>query len=811
MKIQHIKFLLILIVVTVVGVSIREDRASALVNLQPDPNAWVQTVPGPIYTEMRRADSALQSPSLFTWLSDDSNTAAQTVSVNYGAPNVALKLNFAGVVGWAPNQVIANRAKIISASGNGPSGNSLGAGTVSNLTSSPLQINFTPGENTPGKYTYSGDVFNFKPGGTQGFIREGEYSVYVITKSINQFRNSAGQLSYRCVPSGRGVPSWDSWDLCETTGWTLKINIDITPTPPYNNKPVLNLCATGSPSDSTVQPGGSYKLCPRVDNIGTGATLGIFSLGVQNRYLATPSSSYAVDVGQADLSPAANRAQIFGVYKDYLTDDTNCSPNQGASRDCWLWLFQDLLPNKNVYSNFTFKVKNSAPVGGQVCFLPFVRRSTPTVNSQTGDILCFTIQTPPNCPAGTDYAGQPLASQPDRNGDGVVDAADCNNPPPPTNYPYLLIKGSNVISGANFTDNGPCTTNTEATGADIYTNGFHGDDVADGLNGSSNAQYGVWSSGDIGQNGSSNNTFRANYGYRRNAVGTTDDIRDVLFANTNWSIPNTENGNFYDGDSTNPSLPCVDISADLLGAGIPVPAIPIPGGGNAQSFLNTPSPGKLYINGDEDIRNVNIKPGVNKTLIVKGTLTIGNDVTYPSSYSATDIPNVKIIASNIYIEDGTQRIDANLIAFPTLNGTTFENGIIDTCSNMTWQLSGGGTSVVPGGWPNDGRMTTDSCKQSPSLVINGSIAARRILWKRTNGTLGTQAAAADSSCYFANYSDASDDPKIVDKATMVRRYEKCAAETINTSPELYISELNNNPTQTLQVVPISTQELPPIF
>ena len=754
-----------------------------------NPYGWIPT---DAYNYLVHSNLYSTTPAYTRWISPASNYAATSIDVIDGrTSSVQLAMNFAGVVG-RPSTVIETNSKIVRVNTRGTQGLE---GTVQN-------INFGSDYRTAGTYRHTPEGFSFLP--ESGKFTEDQYTITVFTKGVSRFENG----TYRCVAEPRQlVSSLSSYDICNESGWNFVIYVNRIPPGDYNNSIVLQKKPQqGSPDGDTVVRGLTYSLFPKVTNAGPFTTFNQQQMVVQNQ-----NSDKVSNVAIEPLTPAGNRDTIFGVQQQYNNGNKECSTSRTIENDCWLWPFQRLDKNRSVQAEFKFKVKRTASVGDQVCFRPFVRRQSLNTAVNIGARECFTVEDIPNCPAGTDYAGQPLASQPDRNGDGVVDAADCNNPPPPTNYPYLLIKGSNVISGANFTDNGPCTTNTEATGADIYTNGFHGDDVADGLNGSSNAQYGVWSSGDIGQNGSSNNTFRANYGYRRNAVGTTDDIRDVLFANTNWSIPNTENGNFYDGDSTNPSLPCVDISADLLGAGIPVPAIPIPGGGNAQSFLNTPSPGKLYINGDEDIRNVNIKPGVNKTLIVKGTLTIGNDVTYPSSYSATDIPNVKIIASNIYIEDGTQRIDANLIAFPTLNGTTFENGIIDTCSNMTWQLSGGGTSVVPGGWPNDGRMTTDSCKQSPSLVINGSIAARRILWKRTNGTLGTQAAAADSSCYFANYSDASDDPKIVDKATMVRRYEKCAAETINTSPELYISELNNNPTQTLQVVPISTQELPPIF
>ncbi len=387
-------------------------------------------------------------------------------------------------------------------------------------------------------------------------------------------------------------------------------------------------------------------------------------------------------------------------------------------------------------------------------------------------------------------------------------------PPPPVNYPYLQIEGSNVISGANFTFTGVCEPTADALGdsanANVNTNGFHGNGLAESSKGSSNAQYGVWSSGDIGVKTPGSNTFRANFGYRRDQSSPNDDIRDSLFANTNWTVANTENGNFYDSVSSNPSLPCIDVSADIAAAGTPVSGL----AGTAEVFLGSLTSGSLMINGSQDIGDINIAPDVDKTILVNGDLTIGGDIKYPDDYTASDIPNIKIIASNIFIKQNTKRIDANLVAFP--QGEPLTKGIIDTCSDMVWRFPVAGDDVaIPGEWPANGRITTDSCKNGGvGLKINGSLTARRILFKRTHGTLGTKAAAADDACYFANYSsapDASNPPVIDSPDDMVERYEKCAAELIDSSPETHISELNDNPPQTIQFIPVSTLELPPIF
>lgn len=380
--------------------------------------------------------------------------------------------------------------------------------------------------------------------------------------------------------------------------------------------------------------------------------------------------------------------------------------------------------------------------------------------------------------------------------------------PPPKNYPYLQVQGDDVISGANFTTNGVCSPppNTASNNAKIYTNGFHGNDITASLDGSSNTQYGAWASGAIGSRAPGSNTFRANYGYVRSPSGANENISDGLFANEKWSSPTSEYGNFYDGNQANPSLPCFDISEDIAG----ISSVSVgTSNGIAQSFLNTPSPGTLLIGPTtaipQVIQNINIPAGVRKTLIVAGDVTIRGDIKYPNTgYTSTTIPNLKIIAKNIYIESGVRTIDANLVALP--QGSPLADGIIDTCSNMTW-MSNDTTSIgaLPGQWPGNGKMTTSSCNTgNPGLVINGSIAARRILFKRTNGTLGPQSAAADPTCSF-NIGIPATNPN-----ALVQRYEACAAELIKFSPEAYISQLVNNPSTTLQDVPVSTLELPPI-
>lgn len=340
-----------------------------------------------------------------------------------------------------------------------------------------------------------------------------------------------------------------------------------------------------------------------------------------------------------------------------------------------------------------------------------------------------------------------------------------------TNEPYLNIQGGDVKSGASFKNAEVCkATEKAAWSANIQTSGYYKNTAnleMDGTLGSSVSQYSVFASGFIASQ--YGNNFYGNNGYFRSSLGK---IRDGLFANERVDNPDSDYGYFYANDS---QLPCVDVSKELKESPNDT--------ADTSSFVENGS-GVLRVNGDKVISATNITG--NKTLVVDGNVTISPPLTYKSGYSgANDVPYLKIIAKNIFIEASTlgnpQVIDGHLFAIPTISGATQNDGIIDTCSNM-----GGGSA---GQWPT--AMTTGSCKRAdPSLKINGSLTARRILWKRTNGTVGAPNEVIDNSC--------------------ARRDSECAAEFINFSPEAYIANMGAGGGN-VSSVPISTQELPPIY
>lgn len=372
------------------------------------------------------------------------------------------------------------------------------------------------------------------------------------------------------------------------------------------------------------------------------------------------------------------------------------------------------------------------------------------------------------------------------------------------NLPYIHAAGSDVISGARFGSRAlgrnSCRSTVDAARARIQTNGYYDIDGADRLYGSSMSQYAVFASGVIGDdnNYGVNNNFLGNFSYMRPEINTSSGAKDVLFAHIGAVEPN-EHGNFY-SKTENPPLPCVDIRS-LQDEATPT-ATPL-------SFIDGNESGVRSYAGNLQIPARTIAAnGAKKTLIVDGTVTIQGNINQQQVYSDIgSIPSLTIIARNVHIEAGAQNVDASLIAIPSpgANATSQTEGILDTCSNF------GGTPA--GSWFSG--ATINGCNREPSLVINGQVVARRILWKRTGGTIGTRQMTI-SGCYFANYTDVGDTPLIpfggtptdVSNAT-VARSEKCAAEVVKLPAEKYITNFERESQDSN--IPISTIELPPIY
>jgi len=333
----------------------------------------------------------------------------------------------------------------------------------------------------------------------------------------------------------------------------------------------------------------------------------------------------------------------------------------------------------------------------------------------------------------------------------------------PSNKPYIKIDGADVYSGAAFGSH-QCVPTLAARSAAISTNGYLD------TKGSSASQYGTFASGLIGGVGAYN-TFLGNNGYIRSGY------KDLLFANDK-SISTGATGLYYGSSpDTVTDLPCVNLEQTQASA---KPLV-----GTAAEFVSTGvGVGKTPVAGDITLDSLSVSG--QKTLIVNGNVTITGNLTYATSYTnPVTIPYLKIIAKNIYVKQASTQIDGHLVAYPTdIPGGTVADGILDTCSDI----------VGPGIWPEgaSANFTVASCARK--LTVNGSVVARRILWKGTKGTVGDLRSVVDPGCLYSTL-----DPN------------NCAAELVNFSPEAYISQFGANPHAQFYNTPVSTLELPPIY
>lgn len=639
------------------------------ISLNPNPSGFV---PNYILNELRTADDADNTPKFVLWISKQAppstNYANQDVQVDADNPNspIALSFSYAGAVGFTPSQATMSRAKVVGAP---PS--------ASNIIGKTITLDWKPNYNSVGTYRHGAVNFSFLPPG--GFTKSGTYSMAIVIKHVNEFTRSNGSKVYQCVVPVNGaaifVNSLNDVDNCPPAGVTLSINVTIIDQR-YDHRAELRLGA-GSPTGGEVSPGQQYKLYPRVTNVGSGPTVGYHLMAVRNQ-----DPDFVANTAIGDLSPASDRADIFGVQKSYSTNNNACSSANNTPKDCWSWVFQTVSPNANVNADFTFRVRADAPDGEQVCFLPFVRRQSASVLYHNGDQVCFTVRNNPICAVGTDFAGQPIASQPDRNGDGVVDALDCNIPPDQT---YLRVYGNDIQAGGGFAPD--CTVTNQNAAVEGFSNSttLGGSTTWKGSSG----QFAVSALGVV------DGFFSSNL---RGAESTTDFARPPVgqtFGNTTNMTNKVGVGDGGDSGVKN----CIP---DYLGDA------PVETGSNVISTRNVSGKQALFFEG----RDVFI---TGTGITFQGADTGWNTI--------EDIPSFYLVVKggNIYIDPSVTRLDGVYIAQPAADGT---KGEIITCATAA--------GVVP---------AHGGCGQQ--LVINGAFIARQVQFKRVFGKL-TEATAGES-------------------------------------------------------------------
>lgn len=370
------------------------------------------------------------------------------------------------------------------------------------------------------------------------------------------------------------------------------------------------------------------------------------------------------------------------------------------------------------------------------------------------------------------------------------------------NRPFIRASGADVISGALFGlgAEGSCSARTSlasAKDAPIVTNGYPAGGLA-GFNGFSSSQYATFASGEVGNSldaGQLNN-YAANNGSTVNDGG--EQLSDLLFANQN--IPGAgKQGRFY-GTLDN-LVPCIDTSV------IQRQLTPAAAGSSFGQLLAASAPFVRH-SGNLVIPASNIT--ARKVIWVEGNVTIQGSVGYDqASYKYVNgqpnPPYLMIIATGgIQVERAADRLDGVYVSLPITaqdGGAANPNsGRLDTCSNIA--------GVAAYTWPPSGTgMTAASCDRK--LTLNGSLIARRILWKGTYGTLGQSDAATNPAC-AVNAVNFGTNPQSALRI-LNQRLEQCSSEYIATNPEVYFGLMYVEPGSSTGNVPLSSIELPPIY
>lgn len=368
------------------------------------------------------------------------------------------------------------------------------------------------------------------------------------------------------------------------------------------------------------------------------------------------------------------------------------------------------------------------------------------------------------------YAGNLQANGTLRNAERISSCDYGTKKEPPANRPYLKVDGADVVSGAAFGDSNNCAVTAAAQNAAIKTNGYFENKDSKGFSGT---QYGVFASGASG--GLDPNTFLANSGFLRS------NARDLNFANV-FGTNTNKAGEFYGSSGT---IPCVNLNVEKLKAAARATNSTTTGAVFSAATVEQKRAmsGTIHITGDVTLGAMDLMRG-NKTFVVDGNVTINSNITYQPNSAPTSLPYVRIIANNIYIRSSVTQIDAHLVAYP--NAAVSGSGVLDTCGD--------------GAWPADLKLVISSCERP--LAINGSVIARRVLWKGTRGTVGEAADVVPG--YSCRHGAANT------STSEAGSNAGCAAEYINFSAESYIARFRAPQNQKLGS-PVSTVELPPIY
>ena len=677
--------------------------AHAVINLNPNPNGYV---PGYIYNNLRNSDSLSRYPAVESWLSERGNYANQSITVAQGQTSVGLSLNWAGVVNRVPNQASYSREIVHAVSGGSFSGSFVG---------STRDLPWGNLRNTLGTYMWDKSDFNFTPPGGS-FTNSGIYTINVHTKSINQFTNSAGQLSYRCI-GGNGVATTSISNFAPCNGTVFSLSIFITVEPGrYEVKSYLRKAG-----------GGQFTGNCNTGN-GAGYTFGNDASGNQAQHsISTTNGSSLVDSCALDLI----KSNINPDKSTVVHAPGSIYTNKGqANEKRW----------RNYEGNMTFTSSGqkiwyyecTEGCGGPpppscdnpLTFFP------PSPISGPGNVTVYWSSSDNDSGVITDNSGSPVpligplgpvGSPTDRlfgsksvfisttttftgrwsrenKPDAVCTGTIAIGPGGPSRKPILKVTGNDVQAGAIITTDASKTKNFAAcTPVSPTPDGDIETVIPPTPSSGSTGQYAVSASGRItgfqGDNksgGSNDLTFNNNNllqlgGYSvicrlDLAQSIAPDSTDTINTTITKPAPTTAKQIIkYDNGNSNQNYTLSNNPAIGFG-GAPT----IPAGVNRQRL----------------------------TIIVDGNVQINNNISYDTNYgNRSGIPSFALIATgNIYVAEGVNQLD----------GLYVSNRTFSTCSN-------GSTLFNPA-------LTKDTCKNQ--LTINGALVANEVYFRRTKGNVG---------------------------------------------------------------------------
>lgn len=374
------------------------------------------------------------------------------------------------------------------------------------------------------------------------------------------------------------------------------------------------------------------------------------------------------------------------------------------------------------------------------------------------------------------------------------------------NRPILRVEGSDVMAGAVFGINGAATAEScsnkrqQYTAAgDIKTNGL---DVETGYNtglwagwhGFSSSQYAAFAKSEVasGKNYSKNN-FSANDGYMRGSPR----YRDLIFAN---QLSGTNKyGYFY--KSSNNTLPCVDTSS-LDTAYTPISS----GAIGSTTITGSPSNGKVTYYKSSNTNNITlnaisggeipINAGQRVVIVTEGSITINARIRYtslgsPNANGDSNAPLLMLIAKGgIQVSGDVPQLDGYYLAYDSTFNTCSENN----------------------------RTTTGIC--GSRLIVNGAVAAKKILWGRQFGTTGGADDSVNSGSTGGLCSSGPGNSSIHAVLTQFQNngadlkaaLNDCSAEYVKFSPEFYFANpFSKQRKPGVSNIPESSTELPPVY